>query len=109
MKNNGPVYNITTGKLDVPINDHMAVDMEGHMTFRIGEHNSYSPTHPSSNPMSNPWDYNNQPNCRPVRNYSRAPRRNAGPSKAVMTFLQGIGVLAVIGVMAALYYYGFGG
>ena len=81
MKNNGPVYNITTGKLDVPINDHMAVDMEGHMTFRIGEHNSYSPPYPSNTPVSNPWDYNNQPNYRPVRNYSRSPRRNAGPAK----------------------------
>ncbi len=79
------------------------------MTFRIGEYNPYSPTHPSSNPMSNPWDYNSQPNYRPVKNHSRAPRRNAGPSKAVITFLQGVGVLAVIGMMAALYYYGFSG
>ena len=69
MRNKGPVYNLTTGKIN----------------------------------------YNNQPNYRPVKTYSRTPRRNTGPSKTVMTFLQGIGVLAVIAVMAALYYYGFEG
>ena len=105
MKNNGPVYNLTTGIINFPIDDRVAIDPEGHISYRVGDHTAISPMPPSNNT----WDYNNQPNYQPVRNYSRTPRRNAGPSKAVMTFLQGVGVLAVIGVMAALYYYGFGG
>ena len=105
MKNNGPVYNLTTGKINFPIDDRVAIDPEGHISYRVGDHTAISPMPPSNNT----WDYNNQLNYQPVRNYSRTPRRNAGPSKSVMTFLQGIGVLAVIGVMAALYYYGFGG
>ena len=105
MRNKGPVYNLTTGKINFPIDDRVAIDPEGHISYRVGDHTAISPMPPSNIT----WDYNNQPNYRPVRTYSRTPRRNAGPSKAVMTFLQGIGVLAVIGVMAALYYYGFGG
>ena len=107
MKNNGPVYNLTTGIINFPIDDRVAIDPEGHISYRVGDHTAISPMPPSNNT----WDYNNQPNYQPVRNYSysRTPRRNTGPSKTVMTFLQGVGVLAVIGVMAALYYYGFGG
>ena len=105
MKNSGPVYNLTTGKINFPIDDRVAIDPEGHISYRVGDHTAISPMPPANNT----WDYNNQPNYQPVRNYSRTTRRNAGPSKTVMTFLQGVGVLAVIGVMAALYYYGFGG
>ena len=72
MRNKGPVYNLTTGKINFPIDDRVAIDPEGHISYRVGDHTT-------------------------------------GPSKTVMTFLQGVGVLAVTGVMAALYYYGFGG
>jgi len=43
MKNKGPVYNMTTGKFDFPIDDHAAIDMEGHISYRVGEYTSYSP------------------------------------------------------------------
>ena len=32
MKNNGPVYNLTTGKINFPIDDRVAIDPEGHMS-----------------------------------------------------------------------------
>ena len=65
MKNNGPVYNLTTGKINFSIDDRVAIDPEGHISYRVGDHTAISPMPPSNNTL--------------------------------------------IGVMAALYYYGFGG
>ena len=31
MKNNGPVYNLTTGIINFPIDDRVAIDPEGHI------------------------------------------------------------------------------
>ena len=104
MKNNGPVYNLTTGKLNFPIDDRVAIDPEGHISYRLGDHTAISPMPPSSN---QPVNYGYSESRK--RFYSRSNNRNSGPSKAVMALLQGIGVAAVIGVMAALYYYGFAG
>ena len=104
MKNNGPVYNLTTGKINFPIDDRVAIDPEGHISYRLGDHTAISPMPPSSN---QPFNYGYQESRKRV--YNRPNNRNTGPSKAVMALLQGIGVAAVIGVMAALYYYGFAG
>ena len=104
MKNNGPVYNLTTGKINFPIDDRVAIDPEGHISYRLGDHTAISPMPPSSN---QPFNYGYQESRKRV--YNRPNNRNTGPSKAVMVLLQGIGVAAVIGVMAALYYYGFAG
>ena len=60
MKNNGPVYNLTTGKINFPIDDRVAIDPEGHISYRMGEHTAISPMPPANNPIRNPWDYNNQ-------------------------------------------------
>ena len=98
MKNKGPVYNMTTGKFDFPIDDHAAIDMEGHISYRVGEYTSYSPL-----PVNNNYDQNRQwdPEIHP--------KKPAGSSKANLTFWQVVGVLAVLSVTAALYYYGFRG
>jgi hypothetical protein len=97
MKNKGPVYNMTTGKLDFPIDDHAAIDMEGHISYRVGEYTSYSPMPVNNNDQYQykQWD----PEIHP--------KKPAGSSKVNLTFWQVVGVLAVIGVTAALYYYGF--
>lgn len=36
MKNNGPVYNLTTEKINFPIDDRVAIDPEGHMKWCQG-------------------------------------------------------------------------
>lgn len=94
MKNNDPVYNMTTGKLDFPLDDHTAIDMQGHISYRVGDHTSISP-YPVNNNQDNNWNYGINAK-KPVRS-----------SKANLTFWQVIGVLAVFGVTAALVYYGF--
>ena len=86
------------------IDDRVAIDPEGHISYRLGDHTAISPMPPSSN---QPFNYGYQESRKRV--YNRPNNRNTGPSKAVMALLQGIGVAAVIGVMAALYYYGFAG
>lgn len=96
MKNNGPVYNMTTGKLDLPLDDHTAIDMQGHISYRVGEHTSISP-YPVNNNQVNNW------------NYGINTKKPGGSSKANLTFWQVIGVLAVFGVSAAMVYYGFVG
>ena len=44
MKNNGPVYNLTTGKINFPIDDRVAIDPEGHISYRVGDHTAIRPT-----------------------------------------------------------------
>ena len=102
MKNKGPIYNLNTGKLDFPLDDRVAIGTDGKISYRIGEHTAISPNPVVNNNPVNQWEQDNVSGW----TRSRPAKRSAEPSKAVMTFLQGVGVLAVIGVMAALYYYG---
>ena len=98
MKNKGPVYNITTGKINFPIDDHAAIDTEGHISYRIGEYTSYSPMPVNNKDQNKQWERQWDPEIHP--------KKLAGSSGANLTFWQVIGVLAVIGVTAAMYYYG---
>ena len=94
MKNKNPVYNLTTGKFDFPLDDHVAIDTQGHISYRVGEYTSYSP-YTGNHDQGRQW------------NPEIHPKKHAGSSKANLTFWQTIGVLAVTGAVAALYYYGF--
>ena len=68
------------------------------ISYRVREYTFYS-----SIPVNNNNDQNKQwdPEIHP--------KKTAGSSKANLTFWQVVGVLAVLGVTAALYYYGFRG
>ena len=101
MKNKGPVYNITTGKINFPIDDFAAIDTEGHISYRTGEYTAYSPLPANNNDQNKQW--NRQRQWDPEIH----PKKPAGSSGANLMFWQVIGVLAVLGVTAALYYYGF--
>jgi hypothetical protein len=70
--------------------------MQGHISYRVGEHTSISP-YPVNNNQVNNW------------NYGINTKKPGGSSKANLTFWQVIGVLAVFGVSAAMVYYGFVG
>ena len=95
--NKGPVYNISNGKIAFPLDDHVAIDAEGHISYRVGDHTSYSPFYENYNQV-NSWDLNRRA-AKPAK-----PLKPANPSKATMSFIQTIGVLAVLGVVAELLY-----
>ena len=95
--NKGPVYNISNGKIAFPLDDHVAIDAKGNISYRFGDHTSYSPFYENYNQV-NSWDQNRQA-AKPVRTV-----KPANPSKATMSLIQTIGVLAVLGVVAELLY-----
>lgn len=97
MKNKGPVYNISNGKIAFPLDDHVAIDAEGHISYRIGDHTSYSPFYENNNHV-NYWEQNKR-TVKPAK-----PVKPANPSKTAMSLIQTIGVLAVLGVVAELIY-----
>ena len=85
--------------MDFPIDDHAAVDIEGHISYRVGDYTSYSPMPINYKDQNKQWERQWDPEIHL--------KKPAGSSEANLTFWQVIGVLAVIGVTAAMYYYGF--
>ena len=60
MQNNGPVYNITTGKFEYPLDDYTAIDTQGHISMRVDAYTSISPYSVKNNQV-NSFDYEIHP------------------------------------------------